>query len=71
MSILLAATDLGIDSIPASELVKHHYILRDNLPIPEQEYVIMGIALGYKSDDKINEYVSTGLDLNEILKINK
>uniref|UniRef100_UPI0025E6088A hypothetical protein n=1 Tax=uncultured Methanobrevibacter sp. TaxID=253161 RepID=UPI0025E6088A len=37
MSLMLAATELGIDSIPAYELIKYPYILRDNLPIPEDE----------------------------------
>ena len=33
MGLMLAATDLGVDSIPAYELVKYPYILRNNLPI--------------------------------------
>ena len=70
MSIMLAATDLGVDSIPAYELVKYPYILRDNLPIPEDEDIIMGIDLGYESEEHINEYDSPRLDLDEILKIN-
>jgi nitroreductase len=48
---MLAATDLGVNSIPAYELVKYPYILRDNLPIPEDEDIVMGIALGYESDE--------------------
>ena len=70
MSIMLAATDLGVDSITAYELVKYPYILRDNLPIPEDEDIIMGIDLGYESEEHINEYDSPRLDLDEILKIN-
>ncbi len=70
MSLMLAATDLGVDSIPAYELVKYPYILRDNLPIPEDEDIIMDIALGYESDEHINKYESPRLDLDEILKIN-
>ena len=66
----LAATDLGVDSIPAYELVKYPYILRNNLPILDDEDIIMGIALGYESDEHINEYESPRLDLDEILKIN-
>ena len=46
------------------------YILRDNLPIPEDEDIIMGVALGYESEEHINEYESPRLDLDEILKIN-
>lgn len=70
MSLLLAAADNRIDSIPAYELVKYPYILRDNLPIPEDEDIIMGIALGHESDEHINTYESPRLDLDEILKIN-
>lgn len=70
MGIMLAATDLGVDSIPAYKLVKYPYILRENLPIPEDEDIIMGIALGYESDEHINQYESPRLDLDEILKIN-
>jgi nitroreductase len=70
MALMLAATDLGVDSIPAYELVKYPYILRDNLPIPEDEDIIMGIALGDESGEHINEFESPRLDLDEILKIN-
>ena len=70
MSLMLAATELGIDSIPAYELAKYPYILRDNLPIPEDEDIIMGIALGHEFEEHINEYDSPRLDLEEILKIN-
>ena len=70
MSLMLAATELGVDSIPAYELIKYPYILRDNLPIPEDEDIIMGIALGHESEEHINEYESPRLDLDEILKIN-
>ncbi len=70
MSLMLAATYNNVDSIPAYELVKYPYILRDNLPIPEDEDIIMGIALGLESDEKINTYESPRLKLDEILKIN-
>lgn len=70
MSLMLAATELGVDSIPAYELIKYPYILRDDLPIPEDEDIIMGIALGHESEEHINEYESPRLDLDEILKIN-
>ena len=68
---MLAATELGIDSNPAYELIKNPNILRDNLPNPEDEDIIMGIALGHESEEHINEYDSPRLDLDEILKINK
>ena len=61
---------LGSPIFPAYELVKYPYILRENLPIPEDEDMVMGIALGYESDEHINTFESPRLDLDEILKIN-
>jgi len=61
---------LGSPIFPAYELVKYPYIIRDNLSIPEDEDIIMGIALGYESDEHINTFESPRLDLDEILKIN-
>ena len=71
MSLMLAASEKDIDSIPAYELIKYHEVLRENLPIPESEDIIAGIALGYASDAKINEFRSSRLDVNDILKIIK
>ena len=70
MAILLAAIDKGIDSIPAYEIAKYPDILRKYLPIKDDEDIIIGIALGYESDEKINTYKSPRMDLDEILKIN-
>ena len=70
MAILLAATAKGIDSIPAYEIAKYPDILRKHLPIPDDEDIIIGIALGYSSDEKINTYKSKRMDVDEVLKIN-
>ena len=51
-------------------LEREETLLRDNLPIPEDEDIIMGIALGYESEEHINTFESPRLDLDEILKIN-
>ncbi len=37
-------------------LEREETLLRDNLPIPEDEDIIMGIALGYESKEHINTY---------------
>ena len=71
MSLMLATSEKDIDSIPAYELVKYPDILREYLPIPENEDIIAGIALGYASDAKINEFRSSRLDVKDILKITK
>lgn len=71
MSMMLAACEKDIDSIPAYELIKYPEVLRENLPIPEDEDIIAGIALGYASDAKVNEFRSSRMDVEDILKISK
>ena len=69
MSIMLAAKDLGIDSIVAYELVKYPDILRKYAKIPENENVIVGIALGYEDkDEKMNQFRSSRNSLEEVCK---
>lgn len=69
MVLMLAAKDHGVDSIPAYEIVKFPAELRQLLSVPEDEEIIMGIALGYASDDSLNGLASTRLPLKEILII--
>lgn len=71
MTLMLAAKEQGIDSIPAYEIVKFPAELRPLLSVPEDQEIIMGIALGYAEDDKLNEYVSSRLPLESILTIKK
>lgn len=71
MSLMLAACEKDIDSIPAYELIKYPEVLRENLPIPEDEDIIAGIALGYASDAKVNEFRSSRMAVEDILKISK
>ena len=66
---MLAAKDQGIDSIPAYEIVKFPAELRPLLSVPEDEEIIMGIALGYAAEDRINDFSSTRLPLEEVLTI--
>lgn len=60
---------MGVDSIPAYEIVKYPDVIRKYMDIPDDEDLIMGIALGYEASDKINEYRSQRLDIDEILTI--
>jgi nitroreductase len=46
-SITLAAQDHGVDSAIAINLVVYPDLLRDELGVPEQLLVVIGIALGY------------------------
>ena len=69
LALMLGAKDHGVDSIPAYEIVKFPAELRPLLSVPEEEEIIMGIALGYAADDSINAFASTRLPLSEILTI--
>ena len=71
MTLMLAAKDHGVDSIPAYEIVKFPAELRLLLSVPEDEEIVTGIALGYEAEDSINEFASTRLPLDEILTIKK
>lgn len=69
MAFMLAAKDLGVDSVPAYEFVKYPDALRPILDIPENEDVVMGIGLGYPADDPLNDYRSTRMPVEKILSI--
>ena len=69
MSLMLAAKDLGVDSIPAYEIVKFPDILRPALGVPKDQELIMGIALGYAKEETLNDFHSTRLPLEDILTI--
>ncbi len=65
-SIMLAATEYKVDSMPAVSLVPYPAILRAELGIPENLMIVVGIALGYKdAGHPINQYKSTRRSLQE------
>jgi nitroreductase len=53
MTVMAAAKEYGIDSVPAYEAIKYPEILRKNMKIPDEEDIVIGIALGYKDDENI------------------
>ena len=46
-SLMLAARHFGVDSAPAVTLVAHPDLIREELKIPDDLQIIIGIALGY------------------------
>lgn len=68
-SLMLAATDLGIDSIPAYEIIKYPTGIHQIMNIPDTELVVAGIALGYRTNSQINGFRSGRVPTNEILTI--
>lgn len=70
-TLMLAAQDRGIGSTPAHEITKFPDEARKYLGIPDDEIVAMGIALGYPTDEKINDFVSQRMPVEEVLTLKK
>lgn len=68
-NLMLAATDLGIGSIPAFEIVKFPEEIRKTMAIPDSELIAMGIAFGYPTKSKVNELDIKRRPLSKIMTI--
>ena len=65
MSIVLSAKSHGIDSLVAYECIKYPDVLRKLCKIPDNEKIIIGIALGYEDDNILNKFRAEKLSLEE------
>ena len=65
MSILLAAKSHGVDSLIAYESIKFPDIIRKYCKVPDDEDIIIGIALGYEDESLINKFRAKKLSLDE------
>lgn len=54
--LMMAAASKGIDTMPAYEIVKYPGTLHTILGIPQAEMLVIGIALGYRSEKPINDF---------------
>lgn len=71
-TLMLAAADKKIDTMPAYEIVKYPDSLREILGVSEDRIFAMGIALGYRDDSKkINSFRTRRLDEDKMLEIKK
>ena len=66
MALMLAAKDLGVDSVVAYELTKYPDVLRKNVNIPDTEDIAVGIALGYETDDAVNKFRAKKHTLDDV-----
>ena len=65
MSILLSAKSHGVDSLIAYESIKYPDVLRKYCKIPDNEEIVIGIALGYEDDNVTNKFRAGKLSLDE------
>lgn len=68
-TLMLAAKDNGVDSIPAYEIVRFADNIHQVMNIPDNEEIIAGIALGYPSEEHINDFYTDRDSTDDILKI--
>ena len=68
-TLLLAAADRGIASVPAYNLVKYPDVLRKHLGISEDAVIAIGIALGYPLDCALTRHRSVRRPVDDILTI--
>jgi nitroreductase len=70
-SIMLAAQEYGVDSAPAVNLVAYPKIIREEIEIPDELSIVLGIALGYKDDESPqNTFRSIRRPLDEVVRLN-
>lgn len=68
-TICLAAQDYGVDSLIASAFVSQQDVLRQELEIPENLNIVIGIGLGYANlNSKINTYRSPRRPIEEVVR---
>lgn len=69
-SIMLAATEHGLGTMPAVQLVHYPEILRSKLEIPDNLSIVLGIAIGYEDEQHpFSKFVSTRSQIADVVKI--
>jgi nitroreductase len=58
-SIMLAALEFGLDTAPAIMLVHYPDLIRKALAIPDDQAIVMGIAIGHGDPDNIHNQLRT------------
>lgn len=69
-SIMLAATERGLATMPAVELVHYPEVLRNQLDIPDNLSIVFGIAIGYEDNQHpINKFKSTRRSISDVVTL--
>lgn len=67
-ALCLAATNLGLATVILTALVRFPDKVREIVPIPESETIVIGVALGYADEQTaINSFRSPREDLDSVL----
>lgn len=69
-SLMLAAQQYGLNTIPAIMMAVYPDVIREELEIPENLNIVIAIALGYGiPDDLQNQFFTTRKPLDEFVRI--
>jgi nitroreductase len=69
-SMMLAAQEYGLDTAPAIMLVQYPDMIRQAMDIPEEEAIVLGIALGYGDSSSIhNQHRTARRPIHEVAKL--
>lgn len=68
-TLMLSAANVGVQSIPAYELVKYPDELRQLLGLPTDQKILMGVALGYADAGVINGFRTSRVATDQMLTI--
>jgi nitroreductase len=49
-NVMIAAGARGLQTCPQETFAKYHALLRDLLPIPQEEMVVCGMSLGFAEE---------------------
>ncbi|KXT68254.1 Oxygen-insensitive NAD(P)H nitroreductase [Streptococcus gordonii] len=68
-TLMLSAASHGVDTMVAYENIKYPDEIRSHLGVSDDEIVVAGIALGYRSQHPINQFENSRVETNRILTI--
>ncbi|MFD1417768.1 nitroreductase [Companilactobacillus keshanensis] len=66
-TLMLSAASHGIGTIPAYALSNHPEIIKKELSIPQDQEIVVGIAMGYANNSKINNISTKRASVKKIL----
>ena len=59
-NVMLASRNFGLETCPQAAWVYHHQKVRELLPIPENETLVCGMAIGYENKEEVANQFITG-----------
>jgi len=58
-NVMLAAREKGLHTCPQAAFTGHHQVIRECLPIPDEQSLVCGMSLGYADPDAIENSLIT------------